>query len=38
FTAGFGGERQDAPPLAVRGEDGAWTEAYQAVRADLGLG
>ncbi|MCK6522768.1 methyltransferase [Myxococcota bacterium] len=38
FTAGFGGERHDAPPLAVRGEDGAWTAAYQAVRAALGLG
>ena len=37
FTAGFAGDRQDVPPLAVRGEDGAWTAAYQGVRRDLGL-
>lgn len=35
YTAGWSGERLDAPPLAVRDAAGAWTPAWEAIRVAL---
>ncbi len=35
FACAWEGERQDRPPVVVREADGAWTEAYRRVRAEL---
>jgi len=35
FTCAHQGQREDPPPLVVRGEDGRWTETFRAVRREM---
>ena len=36
FVCALSGERRDAPPFFIRGNDGQWTDEYLAMRAAMG--